>query len=111
MLMTEGEAKGVCSNPDCSVYPMYGVAPHECYWRKPGGFEANPLGTSTIIDVEKWPANFLAEIDPDKDIAEQLSWGLCGIWTCPDCGSGVTPSADLWTAQQVADGLAGKPDQ
>lgn len=95
-----------CNNPECSAYPMYGVAPHECYWRKPGGFEANPLGASTIIDMQHWPANFLAEIDPDEDVGPQISWGLCGVFVCPSCGSGYQASETLWPAQRVADALA-----
>lgn len=78
-----------CTAKDCKDYPYYGVAPHECYWRKPGGFEENPLGTSTILDLEHWPENFAAELDDPSDMEKQLSWGLCGVYYCPSCGSGV----------------------
>lgn len=79
----------MCKNADCELYPIFGVAPHECYWRKDGGFEENPLGTSTIEPLQNWPNNFLAEIEPDIDVKQQLSWGLCGVYFCPECMKGV----------------------
>jgi hypothetical protein len=69
---------------ECEYYPVFGVAPHECYWRKPGGFD-NPLGTSTINPLESWPDGFYAEIDTSKPVSGQLNWGLCGVYVCP-CG-------------------------
>lgn len=98
--------KGMCSNPDCDSYPIYGVAPHECYWRKPGGFEENPLGTSTIVPLEDWPDNFEAEIDPDKPVAEQLSWGLCGVHYCPECKNGMGSYDDSYGREALLELLA-----
>lgn len=86
----------MCKNEDCHFYPQYGVAPHVCYWRKEGGFEANPLGTSTILPAETWPNNFLAEIDPSESVEKQLSWGLCGVYFCPDCLKGYGVTRTLW---------------
>lgn len=97
-----------CSHPDCSYYPYYGVAPHECYWRKEGGFEANPLGTSTIEPLEKWPENFLAEIDLAADVELQLSWGLCGVFVCPTCGSGISEGGGLHGRDKIREALASK---
>lgn len=80
---------------DCKeFYPQYGPAPHECYWRKPGGFEKNPLGTSTIEPPAEWPDNFLAEIDKSESVEKQISWGLCGVWFCPKCKEGMQAAID-----------------
>lgn len=80
---------------------MYGVAPHECYWRKTGGFEKNKLGTSTIEPLEKWPNNFLAEINPNDPVEDQISWGLCGIYYCPECKNGMKDTSDLWSKNRI----------
>lgn len=62
-----------------SVYPYYGVVPHECYFRKKGGFKENKIGDSTLKPKEEWPENF-------KEDPEVL--GL-GVYThCLNCGSG-----------------------
>lgn len=79
----------MCSYEGCQDFPQYGTAPHECYWRKPGGFEANPLGTSTIDPVSEWPDNFLAEVDLSISPEQNLKWGLCGVYYCPSCKSGM----------------------
>ena len=97
----EDISRGHCEADDCDCYPNYGVAPHECYWRKPGGFEENPLGTSTIIDPDKWPDNFLAEIDQSEPIEQQISWGLCGVYYCPRCKHGMEETATLWGPQKI----------
>lgn len=95
----KGCGRDTCLNFEC--FPQYGVAPHECYWRKEGGFAKNPLGTSTIIDVEKWPNNFLAEIDPDQPISSQIRWGLCGVHYCPDCKEGMRETSTLWGPEKI----------
>ena len=96
----------MCNHPECDSYPYHGVAPHECYWRKQGGFKENPLGTSTIEPLENWPENFLAEIETDQDIEEALSWGLCGAYVCPDCKSGMKAEGELWDAARISVALA-----
>ncbi len=70
-----------CNDGDgVSVYPYYGVAPHECYFRKKGGFDDNKVGESTLTPKEEWPDNF----QEDPDVA-----GL-GVYThCLDCGAGM----------------------
>jgi hypothetical protein len=71
-----------CSNPECKeVYPYYGVAPHECFYKIPGG----QLGDSTINPVDTWPNNFLAEWDDSLTVSQNLKYGLCGVWVCPEC--------------------------
>ena len=96
----------MCNHSDCNVYPYYGVAPHECCWRKLGGFKENPLGTSTIDPLDNWPDNFFAEIDSNIDIVQQLSWGLCGVYVCPKCKSGFKAKGLLWDAKRIREALA-----
>lgn len=86
---------------ECDDFPYYGVAPHECYWRKPGGFEGNKLGTSTVNPLENWPDNFLAEINPNVDIKSQLSYGLCGIYYCPACKRGMVETETLLSKNTI----------
>lgn len=80
---------------ECEYYPVFGVAPHECYWRKPGGFN-NPLGTSTIEPLDNWPDTFYAEIDTTRPVSAQLGWGLCGVYVCPcGCSEDFVKSRDI----------------
>lgn len=65
-------------NEDCKEYPQYGVGPHICYHKKPGGF-SNPLGTSELIPESEWPSNYVE--DPDAP-------GL-GVYFCPLCKKGM----------------------
>ena len=98
----------VCTSDKCindDYFPQYGVAPHECYWRKKGGFDKNPLGTSTIINLGDWPNNFLAEIDPDQPVTSQIGWGLCGVHYCPDCKEGMLETSTLWGPEKIKNAL------
>ena len=96
----------MCQNDECEAYPIYGVAPHECYWRKEGGFEKNALGTSTIEPLSEWPENFFAEIDKSKPVKEQLSWGLCGVYFCPDCMTGKEQFPELLSINEIKAAIA-----
>lgn len=98
------ERAKVCNRKDCADQYQYGVAPHECYWQKPGGF-ANPLGASTIEPLENWPDNFLAEIDPARPVSEQLKWGLCGVYYCPECRVYMEETETLWGRQRIIEAL------
>ncbi|GGO89217.1 hypothetical protein GCM10011348_46450 [Marinobacterium nitratireducens] len=75
--MTKPNCCEHCNDGDGNcAYPYYGVAPHECFWKKTGGFN-NPLGTSTLLPREEWPENFSE--DPEAP--------GCGIYThCTECG-------------------------
>lgn len=86
---------------EADLYPYYGVAPHECYWKKPGGFGKNPLGTSTIEPVPDWPDNFLLEVDPGGE--PQLGWGACGVFVDPESPGAVDAMASetLWSKARV----------
>lgn len=96
----------ICTNPDCNIYPMYGCAPHECYWRKPGGFEENKIGTSTIEPFSKWPDNFLAEINPHISVNPQISYGLCGVYYCPECKRGMNEDSELWGKERIMNAIS-----
>lgn len=100
----------MCENESCQNYPQYGVAPHECYWRKPGGFKENPLGTSTIKPLGSWPDNFLAEIESGEPIEKALSWGLCGVYYCPSCKNGMEESETLWGKNKILNALPTPPE-
>lgn len=94
----------MCENVECEMYPMYGCAPHECYWRKDGGFEKNALGTSTVLPVSQWPDNFYLEVEQGKAIEEQLKWGACGVFFCPTCKQGSQSADDdpnLWHPKNI----------
>lgn len=69
-----------CVDPDGeSIYPHYGVAPHTCFFRKPGGIEKNPLGTSDVLPKSQWPENFIEDEEAPG----------CGTYThCLVCGGG-----------------------
>lgn len=70
------------------AYPYYGVAPHECYYKKRGGFD-NPLGTSTLEPKSKWPDNFVEDSQAPG----------CGVYThCQECGR--PNNRELWERDQ-----------
>lgn len=92
-------------NDECDNYPYYGVAPHECFWRKPGGFEGNKLGTSTIDPVNTWPKNFYAEIVEEQTVTQQMLGSLTGVYYCPCCMSGAGDSPDLYDNERITAAL------
>lgn len=58
-----------------SVFPHYGVAPHECYFKL-----GKQVGQSKFLPKHDWPENFT----PDEDTNNQ-----CGIYRfCLHCGAG-----------------------
>lgn len=58
-----------------SIYPMYGVAPHKCFYKTPG----KTLGESELVPKEEWPSNF--KEDPEVP--------GCGVYLwCMQCGEG-----------------------
>ena len=68
-----------CNDGDGNcAYPVYGVQPHVCFYKKEGGFN-NLLGTSDMLPKETWPDNY--KPDPEG--------GNCGTYThCLECGRG-----------------------
>lgn len=70
------------NNCDCGGdYPMYGVAPHECYWRKGPGFT---LGQSTLTPIT---ANdcFVPDLEEYEGWQDFKYPQACGIFYCPRC--------------------------
>ena len=68
---------------DCAdgIFPMYGVAPHECFWRKGPEFT---LGQSTLIPFGEQDC-FVPDLEPDEDWSAFVYPGAYGIFYCPTC--------------------------
>lgn len=81
-----------CEHSECSGYPIFGVAPHICFWRKETAI--NRLGGSTIKPPEEWPENFLLEIEPGIPLKQQLTQALCGVYFCPKCKAGISSASN-----------------
>lgn len=75
-------ARKPCKNPDCDVYPYYGVAPHICFFRRGKQFK---MGQSKLLPRNKWPRYFV------EDTSEGSKPGYlpCGTYHCPKCLAGV----------------------
>lgn len=91
-----GESAETCSNPDCGDYPIYGVAPHECFYKKGPDFK---IGQSTLRPREEWPDNFLLEVLPGEDPATIAYPNACGVYFCPECKNGM----EVWRAAMERD--------
>lgn len=64
-------------------YPMYGVAPHECYWRKGPGFT---LGQSTLLTSDTWgQALFVPDLLEGEDWSDFRYPCATGVFFCPEC--------------------------
>lgn len=63
-------------------YPLYGVAPHECYWRKGPEFT---IGQSTILPIDQWQACFVPELEDDETWADFSYPAATGVFYCPKC--------------------------
>lgn len=72
-----------CKNGE---YPIYGVAPHECYWRKGPEYQ---IGQSTLLPSEDWPLNFWLEVAAPLEPHEIQYPNACGVYFCPDCSWGI----------------------
>ena len=83
----------ICSNPDHDLYPHYGVAPHECFYKRGPEFK---IGQSLLRPRDEWPSNFVLDVEPGEDPATITYPGACGTYFCPTCLSGrsalTTPS-------------------
>ncbi len=68
---------------DCGeVYPLYGVAPHECYWRKGPEFT---LGQSTLLPIEQWTDLFVPDLEDGETWADFGYPSACGVFYCAKC--------------------------
>lgn len=72
-----------CGHCD-GLYPMYGVAPHDCFWRKGPEFS---IGQSTVLPVEQWTDAFVPELEDGETWADFAYPAACGIYYCPHCQS------------------------
>jgi hypothetical protein len=69
---------------DCGgELPMYGVAPHECYWRKGPQFT---LGQSTLVPFDE-SACFVPDLEPGETWADFRYPAACGVYYCPRCNA------------------------
>lgn len=77
-----------CKSCEGDLYPHYGVGPHLCYHRKPGGFAKNTPGqSSNTFNWDNWPDNFFVDVGGGETVEDlESQYSTCGIWTCPDCG-------------------------
>jgi hypothetical protein len=102
--------KLVCTDPDHFCFPVYGVAPHECFYKK--GPEFLP-GQSSLLPRDQWPDNFVLEVMEGEDPATITYPNACGTYYCPTCKAGM-PAADVApearaTAQTSPDGEGAQP--
>ena len=73
----------LCADPDGGEpwYPMYGVAPHECYWRKGPAYT---LGQSTLTPITPDDC-FIPELEHGETWADFRYPQACGVYYCPNC--------------------------
>lgn len=73
-----------CRDPDDGepLFPMYGVAPHECYWRKGPEFT---IGQSTLLPFDQWADCFVPELEDGETWADFRYPQACGVFYCPKC--------------------------
>lgn len=82
----QGDAFGpgceLCLDGDGDRYlPMYGVAPHECYWRKGPEYT---LGQSTLVPFTPDDC-FVPDLEDDEDWSAFVYPSACGVFYCPNC--------------------------
>ncbi len=63
-----------------SWFPMYGVAPHECYWRKGPEFT---IGQSTLKEIHRTDC-FVPDLSEGGWDGFKYP-SACGIFYCPNC--------------------------
>jgi len=77
--------KTKCKNQECNLYPYYGVAPHKCFYKLG---KDKTIGESELIPSNKWPKNFVVEVE-DGETEESAKYpSACGVYYCPDCLNG-----------------------
>lgn len=73
-----------CTNPQCEQWPVYGVAPHTCYWKL-----GKQIGQSELAAQHNWPDNFVLELEPGEKIEDVKYPNATGIYFCPTCKRGM----------------------
>jgi hypothetical protein len=76
----------ICKNPECGDYPYYGVAPHECFYKRGAEFT---IGQSLVKPVNEWPDNFALEVLKGEKPEDVKYPNACGVYYCPDCKRGM----------------------
>jgi hypothetical protein len=72
----------LCTEPDGTPFlPMYGVAPHKCFWRKGPQFT---LGQSSLVPFTDSDC-FVPDLEDDEGWAAFIYPAACGIYYCPNC--------------------------
>lgn len=87
-----------CADPEHDFYPYYGVAPHECYYKKGPEFR---IGESTIHPVSEWPDNFVVELEPGETAEQAQAASACGVYYCSTCKAGMPPVNDTPSPSQA----------
>jgi hypothetical protein len=91
-----------CLNPDCGLHPYYGVAPHECYYKKGPEYM---IGQSTLLPQSQWPDNFVLDLEPGEDPETGAYPNACGVYYCPACLAGHPSSAEQVSGDSSRDDL------
>jgi hypothetical protein len=76
------EQTNECSHPRHDDFPMYGPAPHECFFKKGPEFK---IGQSTLLPVDDWPPNFILEVPEGEKAEDQVYPNAYGVYFCPGC--------------------------
>lgn len=89
----KGKRKTPVANCYHDVYPYYGPAPHECFYKKGEGYT---IGQSTLLPKEQWPDNFALEV-PVGSKPEDIEYpAALGVYYCPGCKAGMPKDRILW---------------
>lgn len=75
-----------CSSSECKEYPYYGVAPHECFYKKGADFVP---GQSTLLPRGEWPDNFILDLEPGERPEDIKYPSACGVYYCPERKKGM----------------------
>ena len=76
----------MCDDPMHEYFPQYGVAPHECFYKRGPEYT---IGQSLLKPRDEWPDNFILEVEPDEDPATITYPNACGVFYCPTCKAGM----------------------
>lgn len=79
----DGGGCDFCRDSDgVRILPQYGVAPHECFWRKGPQFT---IGQSTLLPFSQWDDAFVPDLEDDEDWSAFVYPSACGTFYCPKC--------------------------
>lgn len=78
-----------CAHQRHADYPMYGPAPHDCFYKRGPGFS---IGESVLKPSEEWPGNFVLELEPGERLEDVHYPEAMGVYYCPACRAGMPAS-------------------